>query len=34
MYDRCSGDIEPFSDPSVLAVAVEWEELVAFELVT
>jgi hypothetical protein len=31
MNDRCSGDIEPFSD-SVLAV--EWEELVALERVT
>lgn len=29
--ERCSGDIDPFSDSSVLAA--EWEELVAFERV-
>jgi hypothetical protein len=30
--DRCSGDIEPFSDSSVLAV--EWDELFGFERAT
>lgn len=30
--DRCSGDIEPFSDSSVLAV--EWDELFGFEPAT
>ena len=29
MNDRCSGDIDSFSDSSVLPV--EWEELVALE---
>jgi hypothetical protein len=30
--ERCSGDIEPFSESSVLPV--EWDELVAFERFT